>query len=296
MKVPYPLSQNEQRSYPEGFAGDVFVWDIDKTYLQTNFSSLSEMARIAMEFAIDKKAIAGMPEILRGLRRGPEENFACAPLYFVSASPTQMRRVIEKKMRMDGVEYDGIILKNWLKTLCQLRPGRLREQMGFKICALLAARQNRPKSVDYLFGDDVESDAGAFFIYARLLSGELTAKAAETRLIDAGVKLDDRQCIRTLLDRLGPDRGRVERAFIHLENNTPPERFQSLAPVVVPVKGAVQLSLALYELDLVSTETVRQAIASVKSSPATPDFDALVEDALNRKLVGKKKLKEAGVA
>jgi hypothetical protein len=292
MKIPYPLSMDDQRTYPESFDGNVFVWDIDKTYLQTHFSSLKGMARIPVEFAIDKKAIAGMPEILRGLRRGPGEDFACAPLYFVSASPPQMRRVIERKMLMDGVEYDGIVLKDWLKTLRQLRPGRLREQAGFKICALLSGRLNRPKSVEYLFGDDVESDAEAFFVYARLLSGELTAGEAETRMLKAGIKRDDRRCIRALLDRLGPDRGRVERAFIHLEHNTPPERFASFAPEVVPVKGAVQLSLSLYALDLLDAETVRRVVASVKASPSPGDIASLVSDARKRKLISKKKIEE----
>jgi hypothetical protein len=292
MKIPYPLSMDDQRTYPESFDGNVFVWDIDKTYLQTHFSSLKGMARIPVEFAIDKKAIAGMPEILRGLRRGPGEDFACAPLYFVSASPPQMRRVIERKMLMDGVEYDGIVLKDWLKTLRQLRPGRLREQAGFKICALLSGRLNRPRSVEYLFGDDVESDAEAFFVYARLLSGELTAGEAETRMLKAGIKRDDRRCIRALLDRLGPDRGRVERAFIHLEHNTPPERFASFAPEVVPVKGAVQLSLSLYALDLLDAETVRRVVASVKASPSHGDIASLVSDARKRKLISKKKIEE----
>jgi hypothetical protein len=292
MKIPYPLSMDDQRTYPESFDGNVFVWDIDKTYLQTHFSSLKGMARIPVEFAIDKKAIAGMPEILRGLRRGPGEDFACAPLYFVSASPPQMRRVIERKMLMDGVEYDGIVLKDWLKTLRQLRPGRLREQAGFKICALLSGRLNRPKSVECLFGDDVESDAEAFFVYARLLSGELTAGEAETRMLKAGIKRDDRRCIRALLDRLGPDRGRVERAFIHLEHNTPPERFASFAPEVVPVKGAVQLSLSLYALDLLDAETVRRVVASVKASPSPGDIASLVSDARKRKLISKKKIEE----
>jgi hypothetical protein len=292
MKIPYPLSMDDQRTYPESFDGNVFVWDIDKTYLQTHFSSLKGMARIPVEFAIDKKAIAGMPEILRGLRRGPGEDFACAPLYFVSASPPQMRRVIERKMLMDGVEYDGIVLKDWLKTLRQLRPGRLREQAGFKICALLSGRLNRPRSVEYLFGDDVESDAEAFFVYARLLSGELTAGEAETRMLKAGIKRDDRRCIRALLDRLGPDRGRVERAFIHLEHNTPPERFASFAPEVVPVKGAVQLSLSLYALDLLDAETVRRVVASVKASPSPGDIASLVSDARKRKLISKKKIEE----
>lgn len=296
IKIPYPLSLDDQRSYPEGFDGKVFVWDIDKTYLETHFSSLKGMTRIPVEFAIDKKAIPGMPEILRGLRRGPGEDFACAPLYFVSASPPQMRKVIQRKMLMDGVEYDGIILKDWLKTLRQLRPGRLKEQAGFKICALLSGRLNRPRSVEYLFGDDVESDAEAFFIYARLLSGKLSAGQAEQKMVAAGIKKDDRRCIRTLLDRLGPERGRVDRAFIHLERGTPPERFASLAPEVVPVQGAVQLSLALFGLDLVDAETVQRAVESVKASLSPTVIDLLLKDALERKLIKKKKLQEAGFA
>ena len=292
MKIPYPLSIDDQRTYPEGFDGNVFIWDIDKTYLQTHFSSLKGMARIPVEFAIDKKAIAGMPEIIRGLRRGPGEDYSCAPLYFVSASPPQMRRVIERKMLMDGVEYDGIILKDWFKALRQLRPGRLKEQAGFKICALLAGRQSRPKSVEYLFGDDVESDAEAFFIYARLLSGKLTTGDANKMMVGAGIKGDDQRCIRTLLKRLGPERGRVEHAFIHLEHGTPVERFKQLAPEVVPVKGAVQLSLALYGMDQVDAETVRRAFAAVKSSPSPSDINALATDATKRKLITRKKLKD----
>ena len=115
MDTCYPLSQDEQREYVNGFDGDVFVWDIDKTYLDTHFSSMKGMARIPVEFAIDKRAIPGMPEVLRGLRRGPGPGFACAPLYFVSASPPQIRGVVQRKMLMDGVEYDGIIFKDWLK-------------------------------------------------------------------------------------------------------------------------------------------------------------------------------------
>ena len=296
MKVPYPLSIDDQRSYPEGFDGKVFVWDIDKTYLETHFSSLKGMARIPVEFAIDKKAIAGMPEILRGLRRGPGEDYACAPLYFVSASPPQMRRVIERKMLMDGVEYDGIILKDWLKTLRQLRPGRLKEQAGFKICALMAGRLNRPQSVEYLFGDDVESDAEAFFIYSHLLSGDLSTGEINQLMVKAGVKRDDQRCIRKLLDRLGIERGRVARVFIHLERNTPVERFKHMAPVVMPVKGAVQLSLALYGMKLVDAETVRRAAAAVQASPSPSDIKALAKDAVSRKLVKKKQVQETGIA
>ncbi len=236
MSICYPLSQDDQRSYPEGFDGRVFIWDIDKTYLSTHFSSLKGMARIPIEFAIDKQAIPGMPEVLRGLRRGPGPEYAAAPLYFISASPPQIRKVVERKMLLDGVEYDGITFKDWVKTILKLRPGRLREQIGFKMCALLATRQNRPQSKEYLFGDDVESDAEAFHLYARVLSGQLSAGEAEAEMKSAGIKPDDRECVHTLLDQLGDVKGTVEKIFIHLEHKTPVEQFSLPFQEKAPVK------------------------------------------------------------
>jgi len=283
----YPLSLDEQRTYADDFDGKVFVWDIDKTYLATRFSSLKGMARIPLEFAIDKKAIAGMPEVLRGLRRGAGRTFAAAPIYFVSASPPQMRRVIERKMLMDGVEYDGIAFKNWAATILRLRPGRLREQVGFKLCALLTTRQNRPCSREYLFGDDVESDAEAFHLYARLLSGDLSAGEAEEAMKASGVKKDDRECVHALLDSLGDKHGSVERIFIHLADKSPPERFAKFAPLVVPVKGAYQLALACYELGLLRAEAVGRALEACRS--LLPHFgqEESNKDALERGLISK---------
>ncbi|HQF25177.1 MAG TPA: hypothetical protein PL065_17065, partial [Polyangiaceae bacterium] len=157
----YPLSVVDDRIFSLDYDGPVFIWDIDKTYLATRFSQPKYMARIPIEFAVDKQAIAGMPEVLRGIRRGTTAAFACAPLYFVSASPPQLRAVITRKMLLDGVEYDGITFKDWAKTIMQRRPGRLKEQVGFKICALLEGRRRRPMASEYLFGDDVEKDAVA---------------------------------------------------------------------------------------------------------------------------------------
>jgi hypothetical protein len=235
-----------------------------------------------------------MPEILRGLRRGPGPEFACTPLYFVTASPPQLRKVLEHKMLLDGVEYDGIISKDWLKTLRQLRPGRLREQVGFKLCALLAGRQRRPLAEEYLFGDDVEQDAVAFSLYARLIGGEFSTDAAEKSMKAEGVKQDDQHCVFALLNKLPVTLGKVKRIFIHLERNTPPARFEQLGVLVVPVKGACQLSLALYELGLVDQETVHQACEAVSSGsgPTTLSIDTLVADARARGLISADKLSE----
>lgn len=288
----YPLSVTSERYLPEEYEGPVYIWDIDKTYLLTSFSSLHGLARIPLEFAVDKEAVPGMPEVLRGLRRGTGTGYDCVPLYFVSASPPQLRGVLENKMTMDGVEYDGITSKDWLRTLLQLRPRRLKEQVGFKICALLTGRLQRPLSTEYLFGDDVESDAVAFSLYSRLVSREIPGKQVGRMLSGAGVRSYDRLCIYRLLDELPERVGGVGGIFIHLEKGSPPEEVESAGESVVAVRGAFQLALALYAMGLVDEETVRQAKERIPSGRDAPgDFRELVEDATDRKLISRKELR-----
>ncbi len=285
MRDAYPLVVHDLREYPEGFDGDVFVWDVDKTYLSTRFSSVRGLARIPVEFAVDKRAIPGMPEILRGLRRGPGPRYRGHPIYFVTASPPQLRDVLERKMLLDGVEHDGITFKDWARCLLELRPWRLREQVGFKVCALLASRLRRPRSREHLFGDDAERDADAYHLYARLLSRDLSAGSAEAEMQRAGVHAEDRRCVHALLDRLGRDRGQVERAYIHLERGSPPQAWSRLAPLVVPVRGAVQLALALFEQGHLDAGAATRAVQAASATLTRRDLDPLVRDAVARGLV-----------
>ena len=292
MGAGYPLVIKDYRPLPEGFDGPVFVWDIDKTYLATHFSSLRGIARIPIEFAVDKGAIPGMPEILRGLRKGPGSGFACAPLYFVTASPPQLRKVLEQRMLLDGVEFDGITFKDWLRTIRERRPGRLREQAGFKICALIAGRIHRPAAKEYLFGDDMEADAEAFHLYAGLLHGELAGGEAELAMETAGVKKDDRRTVFSLLDRLPKKRGKVKRIFIHLAGGTPPEAFQRYGGLVAPVRDACQLGMALFASGLVDGDTVRRCRRALFPGAARRDeLRAQVADAVDRGLIPARKAK-----
>lgn len=283
----YPLSVVDNRSLPDGFDEPAFIWDIDKTYLATRFSSPKYMARIPIEFAVDKQAIPGMPQILRGLRRGPGPKFACAPLYFVSASPPQLRKVIERKMMLDAVDFDGITFKDWAATLSQLRPGRLREQVGFKISALLEGRTRRPQAREFLFGDDYEKDAVAYSLYAKILSGELSGGDMVTMLTREGVPMDDVDCIRRMRESLPRKPGTVERVFIHLERGSEPSDFAGLGSLVAPVRGAFQLSLILFALDLVDARTVTEAATAVRRTSVFRrlHLDELLADAVARGLI-----------
>jgi len=290
----YPLSVLDDRWFEPGYAGPVFIWDIDKTYLATRFSQPKYMARIPIEFAVDKRAIPGMPEVLRGIRRGTTPVFACAPLYFVSASPPQLRGVIARKMLLDGVEYDGITFKDWARTLKQRRPGRLKEQVGFKICALLEGRRRRPMAREYLFGDDYEKDAVAYSIYAGIVSAQISGPTLDDTLAAEGVKPDDRACIRAMRDALPLKLGPVERIFIHLEKRSDPSVFAAFGPSVLPTRDAFQLALALAELSLVDARTVRETARALQATATfgRVDFDDLIADAVERGLVSVDKARD----
>jgi hypothetical protein len=293
----YPLKAVDHRRLPQDYVGNVYVWDVDKTYLATRFSSVRQLARIALEFAIDKRAIVGMPQVLHGLRRGPGPSLGSEPLYFVTASPPQMRKVIERRMLLDGVDHDGITFKDWGRVIRSLHPRRLREQIGFKICALLVGRCMHPMATEYLFGDDVESDAEAYSMYARMISGEVSAGQADSALSGVGVADFDRAAIVATLRNLPTRVGRVQKIFIHLEKGTAPQKFGRYGPQLLAVRGAIQLSLALRELGLVDDRTVREAIAAATEGKGAVhgSLQELLSDGVARGLVSAQTVQQLGL-
>src|SRR5690606_37832680 len=110
----YPLDRSNDRVFPAGWRGRIYVWDIDKTYLATEIHSVRALLLVPFEFAVDKRNVAGTSALLRALRRGvaPPGLTLANPIYFVSASPPQLRTVIQRKMLLDGVEHDGITFKD----------------------------------------------------------------------------------------------------------------------------------------------------------------------------------------
>ena len=110
----------------------VFRWDLDKTYLRTEFDSMRDLIKSAIETAADKQAYPGATALLRALRAG-EGHRVC----IISGSPSQMRTVLAAKLKLDGVEADEFVLKNNLKNILRGRFRALRAQIPYKLPALL---------------------------------------------------------------------------------------------------------------------------------------------------------------
>ena len=128
--VPVPMTRTDDRDFSGVTEGTVFIWDIDKTYLATKTKTILDLLNTAFEFAIDKRELNGTVPLLHGIRRGTRADGWLVPLYFVSASPSQMRGVLERKMLLDGVEPDGITLKRQVSVLFSRGPSALRRQVS----------------------------------------------------------------------------------------------------------------------------------------------------------------------
>src|SRR6266516_1972967 len=149
-------------------------WDLDKTYLRSEFDSLRSLLRTAFERAEDKVEVPGVAELIRALKAAAERQGRKALVYFVSASPPQIGAAIRKKLALDGVPYDGIVFKDQLAHLKRGKLRNLREHVGFKLAELLRGRLAAPPgAAELLFGDDWELDSLIYSLYADVLAARL---------------------------------------------------------------------------------------------------------------------------
>ncbi len=226
-----------------------FRWDLDKTYLRTEFDSFVDLARSAIETAADKQAYPGATALLRALRQ--DGNRIC----IVSGSPTQMRQVLATKLRLDGVEYDEFVLKNNLKNILRGRFRALRAQIPYKLPAMLQSRIGAPATFETLFGDDAEADAIIYCLYADVLSGRVSVQDLERVLVASRAYDDDANRILDLATRV-PKGEVVRRLFIHLDRRSPSLGFRRFGPRLVPVFNYFQAALVLYEDKVLSARQV----------------------------------------
>jgi len=234
----------------------VYRWDLDKTYLKSDFESLRKMMRVPFERAEDKVDAPGVAALIRALRESAKAESRPAFVYFISASPPQIGRAIREKLALDGVDVDGIVFKDQLQHLVRGRFRLLREQAGFKLAELLKARLAAPPAaVEYLFGDDWESDPVIYSLYADVIAGRLTPDALSELLVR--LRIDPLRLI-----EINDLSGRVvrcdcvRRIFINLERRTPPGRFESFGPRLVPTFNYFQTALVLHEEGMLGASAV----------------------------------------
>ncbi len=292
----FPVHTVSRREYPAGWRGEVFTCDIDRTYLNTRFSSLKGIARIPFEGALDKVTIPGMAQLLKEVRRGPQPSSRHTPIYFVSSSPNQLRRVLERKFLLDGIEFDGTTFKNWGALLKRGRLTGLKKQVSYKLAALLGNRAALPPGArEILLGDDLEVDPIIYGLYRRILSGEIPMVELPGVLAQHGVSADDARGIAELKLRAGNMPGGVVRALIRTERTENPEAFLGSWPWLVPCHDAFQMALALWDHGSISAIGAMRVARNLRLFDVPPaSLEASVLEMVRRGLLDEAQVRELG--
>jgi phosphatidate phosphatase APP1 len=166
------------RAEPDQLSRFIARWDLDKTYLRTDFDTLRDLVRTAIERPDQKRTVPGAAVLLRELGRAGVET------HILSGSPEQLRGRLEQKLRLDGARWASLTLKPNLENMLRLRFRALRGQLGYKLPALLRRRceLENPRDAsgalvqEVLLGDDAEADAFVYSLYA-----DICLRARSTR-------------------------------------------------------------------------------------------------------------------
>lgn len=233
-------------------ATHIFRWDLDKTYLRTEFDTIKDLLNSAMESAADKRAYPGARALLRSLRQT-----AMHRICIVSGSPSQMRTVLTAKLALDGIEFDEFVLKNNLHNLLRLRFRALRSQVPFKLPALLESRAGIiGDAKETLFGDDSEADAVIYSLYADILAGKVEQDDLHRALKAARAYPDQIERTMALAELTRESGDCVERILIHLDKRSPTARFSHFGSRLVPIYNYLQAALIMYEDKLIDGQQV----------------------------------------
>jgi hypothetical protein len=229
---------------------EVFVWDLDKTYLDSSWGSLKELWHTALEKAGQKRNIPGTGSLVRALKtsweeeRGSKRSF---PIYFVTASPPQMEGKIREKLELDEILPLGAFFKDNLKNLKPKRLWRLTQQVGFKLQSLLQLRVRLKDDVrQVLWGDDSESDAVIYSLYSDICARRWTERELLDILRGLHVVGEQTDTILELQERI-PANDPVEKIYINLATDTDPDYYLKFGRRMVPTNNTFQAALDLLQ-------------------------------------------------
>lgn len=286
------MSDERDRTKPLPTVGEAIAprrlvhlrWDLDKTYLQTNFDSVKDLVKTFWQKPEDKATVAGAQALLQALME-PADRIN-RHVTFISGSPRQMRKVLMRKLSLDGVEPDMFILKPNLENLLRGRFRAIRGQVGYKLKALLLSHMGAETVDEYLFGDDAEQDSFIYSLYADILAGRIDAVRMAAILSTCKVYRHDVDEIMAYHGRLAGSGDVVRRIFIHLDRRSPLDRFSAYGARLVGIYNYFQCAVLLFDAGLLASHGLVRVLAAMQASGYTPERVAnSVQDLMRRGFV-----------
>lgn len=271
-KNKFPIVRTNETALPNDYDGYVYIWDLDGTYLNTDINSFKSIMKIPFELAHEKENIPGSDVLLKYLRiNDPSGEKQNNPIYFITASPPQFRNAIHKKMMLDGIEYNGIVFKDYFKILSKFMMKEVFNQITYKLIALLDNRKQLPKnSKEILFGDNLEQDAEIYSLYDKLLDKDADYKLIHSYLERLNVQ---EPYITQIINNAkslnkGITENPVKRIYVHLTANEDISSYKKYSKKLIPVFNFFQASASLFEnknLSLLGVGEVFKKILSYKT-------------------------------
>jgi len=269
---------------------EVYVWDLDKTYLDTTIDSISALFATALERALNKKNVPGTKSLLKALANAytRKRGQVRLPIYFITASPPQMEERIAEKFVIDGIRPYGCFYKDNLRNLRPSRFWRLTKQIGYKVQALLQLRLRLNENVRQVFwGDDSESDAVIYNLYSDICSRRIGTQDLRSTLKSLGVVGEQVDTILMLQSQV-PENDPVDKIYINLAIDTDPDYYLKFGRRTLPTYNTFQVSLDLFQDGRMDLEGIlgvaKEMIFQYGFTPdeLTRSFDELIR----RKILG----------
>jgi hypothetical protein len=278
-------------------AGEVYVWDLDKTYLDTTFETLHGLIRTVMEKAFQKQNVPGTSTLVRALRNHWQETHKGKkdfPIFFITASPPQLERKIHEKLNFDGIYPFGLFCKDNLQNIRPSRLRRLTQQVGYKLQALLQLRLHLRENVrQVLWGDDSELDAIIYSLYSDLCARRMNEEEARQVLKYYKVTGMQVETILRLLEGI-PQQDPVEKIYINLASDTDAEYYLKFGRRILPTYDSFQLALDLFQdKRLSAAQVIKVAVDLIQNYGfAIEDLEASIDNLVRRPQLGREALEE----
>lgn len=237
---------------------EVFVWDLDKTYLDTSIDSIGALLSTAVERALSKKNVPGTNVLLQALSKSwmQAKGQSRFPIYFITASPPQIERRIREKFEIDNIRPFGCFYKDNLRNIHPKRWWRLTKQVGYKVQALLQLRLLlKPEVKQVFWGDDSESDAIIYNLYSDICARRLSAAEIRSVLRNFFVLGDQVDRILHLQSQI-PEQDPVEKVYINLAADTDPDWYLKFGRRTLPTYNYFQVAIDLFQDQRLPVEAV----------------------------------------
>lgn len=268
---------------------EVYVWDLDKTYLDTHWQSLKDIFRASFADTYHRNNVPGTATLVKCLKQNwqqkrGQETF---PIFFITASPPQMEKKIREKLESDEILPLGIFFKDNLKNLWPGRFWKLRQHVGYKVTALMYLRGLLKEEVtQVLWGDDSETDAIIYSLYSDVCARRL--KDDEEKILK-GFQVTPEQIQRIgSMQQQVPELDPVEKIYINLAVDTDPEYYGKFGRRMIPSYNSFQIALDLFQDNRLSLDHVVRVGKDLATNYgfSVDELQTTFDDMIRRQIIG----------